>query len=134
MALGTGSYPCSEPGYPTQVRQQWCHSRRSCLKLRPLRRGGNSIACKGNRLFLQLCYGNLMRSFTPVAIGCYKCASKGNEYTAEKVREYCLETDIIQTFAPTNTSQQIGESERVGKTLCAMIRCVFADSGFPSFM
>ena len=58
-------------------------------------------------------------------------ADKGGEYTGEEFRQYCLETDIIQEFA-ANTPQQIGVSERVGRTLCAMVRCMLADSGFPS--
>ena len=128
----------------------------------------------------QLCYGDLMGPFTPVAIGGYKYvrkitdeytewtavylltnknqalkslqlfvgstvipfggrivrwrADKGGEYTGEKFRQYYLETGIIQEFSVTNTPQQIGVSERVGKTLCAMIRCILADSDFPSSM
>ena len=128
----------------------------------------------------QLCYGDLMGPFTPVAIGGYKyvikitdectkwtavylltnknqalqslqlfvgstvipfggyivCwrANKGGKYTGEEFWQYCLETGIIQEFAATNTPQQIGVSESVGRTLCAMVRCVLADSGFPSSM
>ena len=59
---------------------------------------------------------------------------KGGEYTGEDFRRYCLETGIIQTFAATNTPQKIGLSERVGRTLCAMVRCMLEDIGFPSYM
>ena len=52
----------------------------------------------------------------------------------EEFRQYYLETGIIQEFAATNTPQQIGVSERVGITLCATVRCMLADSGFPSSM
>ena len=31
----------------------------------------------------------------------------------------------------TNTPQQNGVSERVGRTLCSMVRCFLVDSGFP---
>ena len=61
-------------------------------------------------------------------------ADKTGEYTGEKFRQYCLETGIIQEFAATNTPQQIGVSEGVRRTLCAMVRCMLADSGFPSSM
>ena len=61
-------------------------------------------------------------------------ADKGGEYTGEEFRHYCLETGIIQEFAATNTPQQIRVSERVGRTLCAMVRCMLANSGFPSSM
>ena len=59
-------------------------------------------------------------------------ADKGGEYTGWEFRQYCLETGIIQEFAATNTPQQIDVSEREGRTLCNMVRCILADSGFPS--
>ena len=37
-------------------------------------------------------------------------------------------------YASTNTSQQVGMSERVGRTLAAMVRCMLADSGLSKFM
>ena len=58
-------------------------------------------------------------------------ADKGGEYTGKDFQAYCLETGIKQEFAATNTPQQIGESERVGRTLCAMVRCLLVDSGLP---
>ena len=61
-------------------------------------------------------------------------AERGGEYTGEEFRQYCLETGIIQEFAATNTPRQVGVSERVGRTLCAMVLCMLADSGFPSSM
>ena len=36
-------------------------------------------------------------------------------------------------YASTNTPQQIGMPERVGRTLAAMVRCMLADSGLPLF-
>ena len=59
-------------------------------------------------------------------------ADKGGEYTGGEFRQYCLAIGIIQEFAATNTPQQIGVFERVGRTLCIMLRCMLADSGFPS--
>ena len=58
-------------------------------------------------------------------------ADKGGEYTGKDFQAYCLETGIKQEFAATNTPQQIGVSERVGRTLCAMVRCLLVDSGLP---
>ena len=36
-----------------------------------------------------------------------------------------------QEFATTNTPQKHGVSERVGRALCSMVRCVLVDSGLP---
>ena len=58
-------------------------------------------------------------------------ADKDGEYTGKDFQAYCLETGIKQEFAATNTPQQIGVSERVGRTLCAMVRCLLVDSGLP---
>ena len=61
-------------------------------------------------------------------------ADKGGEYTGEDFKAYCQETGITQQFAATNTPQQIGVSKRVGRTLCAMVRCMRVDSGLPPFL
>ena len=66
-------------------------------------------------------------------IVCWR-AEKGGEYIGRKFRQYCVETCIIQEFAATNTPKQKGVSERMGRTLCTMARCMLADSGFPSSM
>ena len=58
-------------------------------------------------------------------------ADKGWEYTSEAFKQYCLETGITQEFVTTNTPQQNGVSERVGRTLCSMVRCLLVDSGLP---
>ena len=61
-------------------------------------------------------------------------ADKGGKYTEEKLQQYCLETGIIEEFAATKTSPQTGASQHMRRTLCAMVRCMLADSGFPSSM
>ena len=61
-------------------------------------------------------------------------ADKGGEYTGEDFKAYCQETDTTQQFAATNTPQQIGVSERIGRTLCAMVWCMRVDSGLPPFL
>ena len=61
-------------------------------------------------------------------------ADKGGEYTRETFRQYWFETGTIQEFAATKTPQQIGVSECVGRTLCAMVRCMLLDGGFLSTM
>ena len=55
--------------------------------------------------------------------------AKSGENTGEEFRQYCLGTSNIQAFAATNTPQQISVSKRVGRTLCAIVRCMLADSG-----
>ena len=59
------------------------------------------------------------------------CADKGDEYTGEAFQAYCLDTGKKQEFAAINTLQQNGVSERVGRTLCAMVHYLLADSDLP---
>ena len=59
---------------------------------------------------------------------------KGDKYTGEGPKTYCQETGITQQFAATNTPQQIGVSERVGRKLRAMVRRMRVDSGLPPFL
>ena len=61
-------------------------------------------------------------------------ADKGDEYTGEDFKAYCQETGTTQQFAATNMPQQISISERVGRTLCAMVRCMRVDSGLPPIL
>ncbi|CAM9618549.1 unnamed protein product, partial [Ascophyllum nodosum] len=60
-------------------------------------------------------------------------ADKGGEYTGEDFKAYCQATGITQQFAATNTPQQTGVSECVGRALCAMVRRMRVDSGLPPF-
>ena len=60
-------------------------------------------------------------------------ADQGGKYTGEDLKEYYQETDITQQYAANKTPQQIGVSERVGRTLCAMVRCIRTDSGLTLF-
>ncbi|CAM9813692.1 unnamed protein product, partial [Sphacelaria rigidula] len=59
---------------------------------------------------------------------------KGGEFIGNEFKSYCRQTGILLEFASTNTPQRIGLSERVGRTLGAMIRCMLADSGLPTFL
>lgn len=56
-------------------------------------------------------------------------ADKGGEYTGKAVNANYLENVIKQEFEADSTLQQIGVSELVGRTLCAMARCLLVDSG-----
>ena len=58
-------------------------------------------------------------------------ADKGGGCTSEAFKQYCLETGITQELAATNTPHQNGVSERVGQTLCSMVRCLLLDCGLP---
>ena len=58
-------------------------------------------------------------------------ADKGGEYISNKYKGYCLQTGMSLEYASTNTSQQIGMSEHVGRTLAAMVRCLLANSRLP---
>ena len=59
---------------------------------------------------------------------------KGREFIRNGFQDYCLQTGVSLEYASTNTPQQIGMSERVGRTLAAMVRCMLADSGLPKFL
>ena len=56
---------------------------------------------------------------------------KGGEYTGEVFRKLCHDTGITQEYTATNTPQQNGVSERDGRTLATMARCLIKDGGFP---
>ena len=60
--------------------------------------------------------------------------NKGDEFISKEFQGYCLQTAVSLEYASTNTSQQIGMSERVGRNLAAMVRCMLADSGLPQFL
>ena len=42
---------------------------------------------------------------------------KGGEFISKEFQDYCLQTGVSLEYASTNTPQQIGMSERVGRTL-----------------
>ena len=55
----------------------------------------------------------------------------GGEFVSKEFQGYCLQTGVSLEHTSTNTPQQIGMSERVGRTLAAMVRRMLADSGLP---
>ena len=61
-------------------------------------------------------------------------ADKGGENTGAAFRKYCLDVGIKLEFASTNTPQQIGANERLGRTLTGMVRFLLSDSGLPPFL
>ena len=61
-------------------------------------------------------------------------ADKGGEFVGNDFKDYCTQTGVLLEYASTNTPQQVGISERVGGTLAAMVRCMLADSGLPTFL
>ena len=56
---------------------------------------------------------------------------RGGAYTAGYFEKYCLDTGIIHEFPATNTPQQNGVSERDGRTIANIARCLLKDAGFP---
>ncbi|CAM9928607.1 unnamed protein product, partial [Sphacelaria rigidula] len=58
----------------------------------------------------------------------------GGWFIGNDFRTYCRHTGIWVEFASTDTPQQIGLSERLERTLTAMIRCMLADSGLTTFL
>ena len=59
---------------------------------------------------------------------------KERKFSSKEFPDYCLQTGVSLEYASTNTPQQIGMSERVERTIAAMVRCIFADSGLPKFV
>ena len=59
---------------------------------------------------------------------------RGTEYTGEALRKYSHQTAITLHYAAVNTPQQIGVSERDGRTLAGITRCLLADIGLPKFL
>ena len=59
---------------------------------------------------------------------------KGGEYMAHYYQDFCKETGIVQEFAATNTPQQNGISERDGRTILNMTRCLLVDTGLPKYL
>ena len=62
------------------------------------------------------------------------CSNRGGEYTELEHREYCLQTEVKQEFAATNTPQQNGISEREWASLWNMTRCFLAEAGVPNYL
>ena len=58
-------------------------------------------------------------------------ADEGGEYTSEAFKQDCLGMGITQEFAATSMPQKNGMSERVGRTLCSMVRCLLVDRELP---
>ena len=59
---------------------------------------------------------------------------KGGEFVRKEFQGYCLQTGVSLEYASTSTPQQIGMSERVGRTHAAMMRRMLTDSGLPKFL
>ena len=55
---------------------------------------------------------------------------RGGGYTAGHFETNCLDTEIRHEFAATKTPQQNGVSERDGRTIANIPRCLLKDAGF----
>ena len=64
----------------------------------------------------------------------YLGVNKGGEFISKEFQGYCLQTGVSLEYASTSTPQQIGMSERVGRTHAAMMRRMLTDSGLPKFL
>ena len=52
----------------------------------------------------------------------------GKEYVNSDFRDYCKTTGVVQTFTAPHTPQQNGNSERDGKTIMNMTRCLLHEA------
>ena len=57
-----------------------------------------------------------------------------SEFVGKEFRSYCLQTGVSLEYASTNTPQLIGISDRVGRTVAAMVRCMLTGNGLPKFI
>ena len=56
---------------------------------------------------------------------------QGGEYICKDFRQYCKSTGIVQQFSSPHTPQQNGISERDGRTIMAMTRCLLHETNLP---
>ena len=72
-------------------------------------------------------------------LDCYPCSlgsSQGGQkdgVTSSALKRYCRDTDINLEFG-SNTPQQIGENERVGRTIAVVVRCLLEVRVYPNFI
>ena len=59
-------------------------------------------------------------------------ADKGTDVTSAAYRQYFLDIGIQLRFASLNTPKQIGATERAGRTIMNIVRCMLADSTLTS--
>ena len=58
---------------------------------------------------------------------------KAGEFIGNDFKDYCTQTEELLEYASTNTRQQHDISERIGGMLAAIVPCMLADSGLPTF-
>ena len=58
----------------------------------------------------------------------------GKEYANSDFRDYCKTTGVVQTFTAPHTPQQNGISERDGRTIMNMTRCLLHEARLPKHL
>ena len=58
----------------------------------------------------------------------------GGENRARYFRNYCKQTGIVQEFTATNTPRQNGISERDGRTIMGVTRCLLRGANLPGWL
>ncbi|CAM9752058.1 unnamed protein product, partial [Sphacelaria rigidula] len=61
-------------------------------------------------------------------------ADKKAEFIGNEFKGYYRQTGVVPQYTSTSTSQSIGLSERVGRTLAVMVWCMLADSDLQTFL
>ncbi|CAB1109566.1 unnamed protein product [Ectocarpus sp. CCAP 1310/34] len=64
----------------------------------------------------------------------YLHSDNGGEYVNSDFRDYCRTTGIIQRFSSPHTPQQNGISERDGRTIMNMARCIINETNLPKHL
>ena len=61
-------------------------------------------------------------------------SDRGGEYIANCFRRNCKTTGILQEFISPHTAKQNGTSERDGRTILIIIRCLLNEARLPEFL
>ena len=61
----------------------------------------------------------------------YLRSDNGGEFVSSEFRHYCKTTGIVQQFSSPHTPQQNGISERDGRTIMNMTRCLLNEANLP---
>eukprot|EP00752_Nemacystus_decipiens_P017171 g15384.t1 len=64
----------------------------------------------------------------------YLRSDNGGEYVSSDFRNYCKTTGIVQQFTSPHTPQQNGISERDGRTIMNMTRCLLNEANLPKHL
>ena len=117
----------------------WAHSNRRLMEDTSVDHGpvyhvdGRLPSLQQTRSFVSSAVDHFNRD-TPRQTHHQMACRQGRQIYGRQVQGLLPETGTTQELVATNTPQQIDASERVGRTLCGMVRCILVDNGFSPFL